>query len=75
MAVGAPLPDRDRVARGCSEGYDGNEVTADAFALRPGELKYGRISVDWVECPYVDHPQQSLEGSARRFKKRMAIIL
>lgn len=68
MAVGDRLPDGDRVVRGCWKGYDSGEVTASAFALRPIDLKYLRISCDWVECPYADESEQDLDGSARRSK-------
>ena len=73
MAVGDRLPDGDRIARGCSKGYDNGEVTASAFSLRQIDLKFNRISVDWVECPYADESEQNLDGSASRSKTRPVV--
>ena len=68
MAHGEPLPDEDRVTRGCSGGYENGEVTPSAFAMRRREQTKLRISVDWVECVYAAVSEQNLEGSANRMR-------
>lgn len=68
MAYGDPLPNGDQVARGCSRGHVNGEVTASAFAMRPLELQVLRISVDWVECAYVDVSKRNPGGSANRMR-------
>lgn len=68
MASGEPLPDGDQITRGCSRGFDNGEVTASAFALRPADQALLRISVDWVECRYVDIGAQNLAGSIKRMR-------
>ena len=71
MAIGAPLPGGDHIVRGCSKGHDNGEVTASAFELRERDRSFLRISVDWVECPYVDLIDQTPKGSVKRSKRKM----
>lgn len=69
MPPGEPLPDEDRVTRGCSGGYDNGEVTTGAFAMRERDLPFLQISVDWVECPYADESARNFEGSVDRLRQ------
>ena len=71
MANGDPLPEGHQVTRGCSRGYDSGEITATAFELRKSEQQKRRISVDWVECPYVDPGERDLNGSVARMQERV----
>ena len=71
MAIGEPLPGGDHIVRGCSRGHDNGEVTASAFELRERDRPFLRISVDWVECPYVDLIDQTPKESVKRSKRKM----
>lgn len=66
MAKGESLPDGTHVLRGCSRGYDKEEVTFTAFAMRHREVRELAISVGWVECPHVDIEAQNLDGAENR---------
>ncbi len=67
MANGDPLPAEHHVTRCCGDrGVDNGIVTGAAFELRPKDN--GKLSVDWVECEYVAHENQNVEGSKSRLK-------
>ncbi len=66
MAVGQPLPDEHHAMRGCARGHDGEEITSEAFAMKPNEKALLRISVDWVECAHAIACEQSVEASVKR---------
>ncbi len=68
MAAGDPLPEDDRVTRGCVRGYANGEITFSAFEMRDNEKPLKRISVDWVECRYVSKGEQNVKGSVKRMK-------
>ena len=74
MTAEKPLPNTDHVTRGCSRGYENDEVTASAFALREIEIRRGllRISVDWVECAYAKGSERTQAASAERSRHRGA---
>ena len=59
------------VARACGRGgVDNGKVAPAAFDLRPKERPFGKISVDWVECPYDVEERRTRSGSLARLRER-----
>lgn len=74
MKKGDPLPPQDSVLRACKpRTCDGGFVTSAAFELKPKDEL--RLSVDWVQCQFVDAHQRTLEESVGRIKKVFEISL
>ena len=65
MANSDPLPAGHHVARAClRRSYQDGVVLPAAFALR--ERDRGRLSTDWVECPYAPASERDQDGARRR---------
>lgn len=70
MADGDPLPGPDHVARYCQQsGFKGGQISDANFAPRPRDD--GRLSTNWVECPYVPAGDRSEAGAVARLLRSL----
>lgn len=64
MNKGDQLPEEHHVSRACGRGYVNNKVTSAAFSPRPQDENC--LSVDWVECEFVEPDLRNVEGVVKR---------
>jgi len=70
MNSGDSLANQDSVSRGCGRAYQKGKVRSSAFSPRKN-IDANCLSVDWVECAFVDQNQRCVDGTIQRQASRL----